>query len=67
MLIDSIRKSLKPDGTWLCADIKGRRTFAENMKDNPIATLAYSFSVMGRYVCGAFSTGRRWTRHIGVS
>lgn len=46
MLIDSIRRSLKPDGTWLCADIQGRPTFAENMKDNPIATLAYSFSVM---------------------
>jgi ubiquinone/menaquinone biosynthesis C-methylase UbiE len=45
-LINAIRKSLKPDGTWLCADIKGRPTFAENLKDNPIATLAYSFSVM---------------------
>ena len=45
-LIDAIHASLKPDGTWLCADIQGKPTFAENMKDNPIATPAYSFSVM---------------------
>ena len=45
-LIHAIRKSLKHDGTWLCADIQGRPTFAENLKDNPMATLAYSFSVM---------------------
>ncbi len=46
LLIDAIRKSLKPDGTWLCADIKGRSTFAENLKDNPMAAIAYSFSVL---------------------
>jgi 2-polyprenyl-3-methyl-5-hydroxy-6-metoxy-1,4-benzoquinol methylase len=45
-LIDAIRKSLSPDGTWLCADIKGMPSFAENLKDNPIAPLAYGFSVM---------------------
>lgn len=45
-LIEAIRASLTPDGTWLCADIQGKPTFAENMKENPIATLAYSFSVM---------------------
>lgn len=45
-LIEAIRRSLKDDGTWLCADIQGRPTFEENMKENPIATLAYSFSVM---------------------
>ena len=46
LLIDAIRASLKDDGTWLCADIQGLPTFEENMKQNPIATLAYSFSVM---------------------
>ena len=45
-LIHAIRQSLKNDGTWLCADIQGRPTFAENLKDNPMATIAYSFSVM---------------------
>lgn len=45
-LIDAISRSLKPDGTWLCADVKGMPTFAENLSDNPMATLAYSFSVL---------------------
>ncbi len=45
-LIDAIRKSLKPDGIWLCADVQGKPTFGENKRDNPIATLAYSFSVL---------------------
>ncbi len=45
-LIDAIKRSLKPDGTWLCADIQGKPSFPENLKENPIATLAYSFSVM---------------------
>jgi len=45
-LIEAVRKSLKDDGTWLCADIQGRPTFAENLKDNPMATIAYSFSVL---------------------
>lgn len=45
-LISAIHRSLKSDGTWLCADIQGRPTFAENLKDNPMATIAYSFSVM---------------------
>jgi ubiquinone/menaquinone biosynthesis C-methylase UbiE len=45
-LLNAIRKSLKADGTWLCADIKGRSSFAENLKDNPMAAMAYSFSVM---------------------
>ncbi len=45
-LITAIRRSLKPDGTWLCADISGRPSFAENLKDNQMAGMAYSFSVL---------------------
>jgi hypothetical protein len=45
-LISAIRKSLTPDGTWLCADVIGMPTFADNPKSNPIAPLAYCFSVM---------------------
>lgn len=45
-LIAAIKRSLKPDGIWLCADVQGKPTFAENKRDNPIATLAYSFSVL---------------------
>lgn len=46
LLISAIKNSLKEDGTWLCADIKGKASFEENLKDNPIAPLAYSFSVL---------------------
>jgi ubiquinone/menaquinone biosynthesis C-methylase UbiE len=45
-LISAIKRSLPSDGTWLCADVIGKPTFAENLKDNPIAPLAYAFSVM---------------------
>ena len=45
-LINAIYQSLKGDGAWLCADVKGLPTFAENLNDNPMATLAYSFSVL---------------------
>lgn len=45
-LIAAIKASLRDNGTWLCADIQGRPTFAENLKDNPMATVAYSFSVL---------------------
>jgi 2-polyprenyl-3-methyl-5-hydroxy-6-metoxy-1,4-benzoquinol methylase len=45
-LIEAIKNSLKRDGSWLCADVKGLPTFAENRRDNPMATLAYSFSVL---------------------
>ncbi|MEN8159332.1 MAG: class I SAM-dependent methyltransferase [Myxococcota bacterium] len=45
-LIAAIRRSLPADGTWLCADVKGKPTFAENLNENPIAPLAYAFSVM---------------------
>jgi hypothetical protein len=34
------------DGTWLCTDIKKKPTFAENLKDNPIAPICYAFSLM---------------------
>lgn len=45
-LISAIRKSLSADGTWLCADIKGKPTFAENLKENPIAPIGYAFSLL---------------------
>ena len=45
-LIDAIRAALGSNGTWLCADVKGLPTFADNLRDNPISALAYSFSVL---------------------
>ena len=45
-VIRAICKALKPDGTWLIADIHGKPTFEENLKENPLAPLMYGFSVL---------------------
>jgi 2-polyprenyl-3-methyl-5-hydroxy-6-metoxy-1,4-benzoquinol methylase len=45
-VMHAIRQALKPDGTWLIADIKSKPTFEENMRDNPMAAMMYGFSVM---------------------
>ncbi|MGH7960334.1 MAG: class I SAM-dependent methyltransferase [Candidatus Binatia bacterium] len=42
----AIRKALKPEGTWLIADIHSKPTFEENLADNPLAPLMYGFSVL---------------------
>ena len=46
-MIHAIRTALKPDGTWLIADIKSAPTFEENLEKNPMTSLMYAFSVMG--------------------
>ena len=45
-LLSDIRKALKPDGTWLCSDIRSFPTFEENLNDNPSAYLMYGFSML---------------------
>ncbi len=45
-MIQSIRSALKPDGTWLIADIKSAATYEENL-NRPMTSLMYAFSVMG--------------------
>ena len=42
----SIRRALRDDGVWLIADIKAYPTFAENVAQNPMASLMYGFSVL---------------------
>ena len=42
----AIRKAIKPDGTWLIADVHGQPTFEENLKGNPLAPFMYSISVV---------------------
>jgi 2-polyprenyl-3-methyl-5-hydroxy-6-metoxy-1,4-benzoquinol methylase len=41
-----IRASLREDGCWFIADIKGMPTFAENLASNPLAALQYPMSVL---------------------
>jgi 2-polyprenyl-3-methyl-5-hydroxy-6-metoxy-1,4-benzoquinol methylase len=45
-VIEAIRASLKPDGTWLLVDIKALDTFEENARKNPMASLMYGISVL---------------------
>ncbi len=45
-VIQAIYDALKPDGTWLIADIHSFPTFEENLEQNPLAPLMYGFSVM---------------------
>ncbi len=42
----AIRRAIRPDGVWLICDIKGRRSYEENLERNPMAALMYGFSVM---------------------
>ncbi|MCY4128034.1 MAG: class I SAM-dependent methyltransferase [Gammaproteobacteria bacterium] len=45
-LIAEIYAALRPDGTWLCSDIRSFPNFAKNLAENPSAPLMYGFSVM---------------------
>jgi 2-polyprenyl-3-methyl-5-hydroxy-6-metoxy-1,4-benzoquinol methylase len=44
--IRAIRRSLKPDGTWFVADIRGYPNFADNLAAQPLSSLLYGFSVV---------------------
>ena len=46
-VIGAIRRAIKPDGTWLIADIKSHPTFEQNLAENPMAAMMYGFSVLG--------------------
>jgi 2-polyprenyl-3-methyl-5-hydroxy-6-metoxy-1,4-benzoquinol methylase len=45
-MIHAIREAIADDGTWLLVDIKGRDSFAENVRKNPMASLMYGISVL---------------------
>jgi 2-polyprenyl-3-methyl-5-hydroxy-6-metoxy-1,4-benzoquinol methylase len=42
----SIRRAIRPDGTWLIADIKAHETYEENVEQNPMAAMMYGMSVL---------------------
>ena len=45
-LIGGIYASLRPEGTWLCSDIKSFPSFEQNLEENPSAAMFYGFSLM---------------------
>lgn len=46
LVMSAIRKAIKPDGTWLIADVHGQPTFEQNLQGNPLAPFLYSISVL---------------------
>ena len=42
----SIRAAIRPDGTWLIADIKAHASYEENVERNPMAAMMYGTSVL---------------------
>jgi 2-polyprenyl-3-methyl-5-hydroxy-6-metoxy-1,4-benzoquinol methylase len=42
----AIRGAIRPDGTWLIADIKAHPTFEENVEKNPMASMMYGTSIL---------------------
>ena len=45
-MMQSIRRAIRDDGTWLLVDIKAHDTFAPNAAKNPMASLMYGISVL---------------------
>src|SRR5215471_3062739 len=46
LVMKEIRAAIKPDGTWLIADINAKPTFEENLERNPMVAMMYGFSVL---------------------
>jgi 2-polyprenyl-3-methyl-5-hydroxy-6-metoxy-1,4-benzoquinol methylase len=46
LVMEGIRKAIRPDGTWLIADVHGQPDFESNLRDNPLAPVMYGFSVL---------------------
>ena len=44
--MQAVRQALRPDGTWLIADINAKPSFEENLRDNPMAAMMYGFSIL---------------------
>lgn len=45
-MMQTIRRAISDDGTWLLVDIKALDTFEMNVKKNPMAALMYGISVL---------------------
>ena len=46
LVMQAIRKAIRPDGAWLIADVHGQATFEQNLTENPLAPVMYGFSVL---------------------
>lgn len=46
VVMEQIRRAIRPDGTWLIADIKAHPSYEENVERNPMAAMMYGTSVL---------------------
>ena len=53
----AVRRALRPDGTLLIADINGKPTFEDNLRDNPMAAMMYGFSILSCLSSGLSEPG----------
>ena len=63
----AIRAALKPEGTWLIADINAKPTFEENLERNPMVAMMYSISVMSCMSSGLSAPGGAGLGTLGFS
>lgn len=63
----AIRKAIRPDGTWLIADINSKPTFEENLARNPMAAMMYGFSVLSCMSSGLSEPGGAGLGTLGFS
>ncbi len=45
-VMEQIRRAIRPDGSWLIADIKAHGSYEENVEKNPMASMMYGTSVL---------------------
>ncbi len=45
-VMEQIRRAIRPDGSWLIADIKAHGSYEENVEQNPMAAMMYGTSVL---------------------
>lgn len=66
-MVQSIRRALRDDGTWLLVDIKAHDTFAENATKNPMASLMYGISIYSCMASALSEPGGEGLGTLGLS
>jgi len=66
-VLRAIRAALKPDGTWLIADINAKPTFEENLEHNPMVAMMYGISVLSCMSSGLSAPGGAGLGTLGFS
>jgi 2-polyprenyl-3-methyl-5-hydroxy-6-metoxy-1,4-benzoquinol methylase len=64
--VQEIRSAIKPDGSWLIADINGQPTFEDNLEKNPLARMMYAMSIMSCMSSGMSEQGGAGLGTLGL-